>query len=168
MTNSVIAARALLEEAKLPVSGKVLLEKTGINRDELAALVKNNVLNAWHKLIRSVPEEFFSKNFAPGGPMAAQAREIVEFMLKNSDKIMRRDQICDVLGFDLGTGQYVFSTLESHGLVESFYSMCPENDCQICFYRGKCKKDVKPSTCRLFRDDWKLAVSANGGMNASN
>ena len=164
MTNTVINARTYLEEAKLPVSLKEIQEKTGIIKNDLSTLERNGVINVSYRLTDpNAPLESYLKIFYAGGPYPSRVEKIIKFMLKAPDRIIRKDEICDSLAISLEDGRYVFGTFETYDLVETFYSTVPDNSCEICVHREKCRRDIKAAACQLFCDDWKLAVTADGG-----
>ena len=163
MNEEVVKARAYLEGSKVPVSSMDLIKETGINKHDLPTLERNGVLNAWYRLTNpGLPMENYLKNFPSGSsPYPSYVKKIIQFMKEAPDKIWRKHEILDSLGIDLGDGQSIFCTLQSYYLVETFFTLAPENDCQICYYREKCKKDIKKvSACQLFRDDWRLSTAA--------
>ena len=154
--NEVLEARSFLEKATGPVSFCELTENSGICREDISGLHRNGVVNLWYKTIGKTIPDSFETRFSSG--IAADAKKIMEYLLKMPEKLIRIDEIAQVLQIEKATVLYVLCTIERafEGLIAPFFSLQPRACCDKCFYREKCNKDTPAERCDLFQDDYRL------------
>ena len=151
-------ARDYLERATEPVSLNELREKTGVSSDEIAALERNGVVVSFYRLAnKDVSLEKCLACFS-SEPFMSEAEKTVEYLKRDPDRIIRRDEVSHKLGISNEDSLYVLSGLEKYSLAIPYYELSPPASCEICFYRIKCKKDIPAGRCNLFTDDYRLAV----------
>ena len=137
----------LSEAGGKPVPLKEIMEKTGASREDIVRIEKTAAIIPWAQLAEGdKPADDYLKPFSTAGTMAT-AREVVKFLLKNPDTIIRHDVLMDALEVSEGDLKFVMANFQSYGIVTSLFSLADKPDCEICHFRKKCRTPQPVQNC---------------------
>ena len=162
MNSTVLAVknvREILKRSDGPISIDELIKKTGVRKDDIINLENNYVVIPWFSAtMKAMPVDFKNGYGNAFGSEATEAKKIAEYLAMNPGRQISKYEFVDVLKLEEKTVFYVLGFFHLYGLVDRAYTLAPDGNCKICFFRERCDKTVPAVRCNLFQNDYRLAV----------
>ena len=147
--------KEFLEKENRPVSVMELIQKTGVDRDEIAKNeTRGQIISMFKATDKAVPGDL-SRYGGPG--TVANVKTIMEYMAQNPDRTIWSLELANVFELRDSEVRLVMGVLEQFGVVIPFFISNSPISCEVCFHRQGCKMNEPAERCHRFKKDYRHA-----------